>query len=272
MSLPLPTIAARVVSAPALTFPQMSHKVALMAGDSSCSAQLVASVIISDPMLSAVTLSRANVATASSHNAIHQVSNAVVLLGLGMVHGIALEMQAAPAICNRHLAACWSLSNACATMCRILTGICPSGLPKDLDHETAILHGLLHDLGSIVSICYFYEHYRQAEKYIDSDQDVFLRQLQHQIGLSSSNIGALIAKSWHLPDSYVTSIRYQHKPDEAPSNQGLVALVHIARILVRGCGFVVGHDQYVEPINDKAMETLGIRHGILRRDGRVIAL
>ena len=72
-------------------------------------------------------------------------------------------------------------------------------------------------------------------------------------------MGALLAKSWHLPATFIAAIRFNQRPERAPEEHAkLVALIHVARILSQGCGFAAKHEKYVPPIHPEMMELLGL--------------
>ncbi|MBA3846542.1 MAG: hypothetical protein H0X45_07850, partial [Planctomycetes bacterium] len=60
MSLPLPTIAARVITVAGFSFSRTLDKVMKMIDSGQCSSSVVAAIVASDPVLTALTLGRAN--------------------------------------------------------------------------------------------------------------------------------------------------------------------------------------------------------------------
>lgn len=254
MSLPIHTIAAKIVTLPAMTFARTLGKLDQLLGDPEGSTGVVASVLASDPLLTALVVGRANVGAQE----VTQVGAAMGVLGLATVHGLVRDTHPLP---REHLAtisACWSLANACATMCRILARRSPAARAAARDEETLHVLGLLHDLGTIAATLHFPVPYARACERVAAGEGHFHEMLKEELGATPGKLGALWARALNLPARLTNPIRLHMRPERAESEPELAALIHVARILVRGCGYVVGADLHVEPIEPAALALLGL--------------
>ena len=255
MTLPIYTIAAKIITLPAMTFARTLRKLDTMLSDAESSTNVVASVLASDPQLTALLIGRAN---ASGTQELTQVGMAMGVLGLASVHGLIRDTRSLPEERLALISACYGLANACATMCRILARRSPIARAAARDEETLHVLGLLHDLGTLAAILHFPEHYARASARLDEGEAAFHALLKEELGASPGKLGALWARALNLPRALIGPIHFHMRPARAESDLELTALAHIARILVRGCGYVVGQDVRIEAIEPETLTLLGL--------------
>lgn len=262
MSLPLPTIAARMMTIACFGFPSNRDKIDRLMIEGSAPLPVLVALISTDPLLSAQVLGQAN---SSASGDLTQLTTAMAHLGLGSVHGLVKASLPVPDHLRRDLAGCWSLANACANMTRVLADYCTPTLAAKSDDETLHLAGLLHDLGTIVAMTHFSEEYARAVARLDDHGAHINRLLREELGADQVALGTLLATYWRLPPLITACIRYHQRPLQADGFQETVALVHVARCLVRACGFVAGADRFLDPLDEQALTLLKLRISDLER-------
>lgn len=262
MSLPLPTIAARMLTVACMGFASSRDKIDRLITEGSAPLTVLVALISADPLLSAQVLGQAN---STSRAEITQLTNAITHLGVGSVHGLVKASLPIPEGLRRDLAGCWSLANACANMTRVLAEYCAPTLAAKSDEETLHTAGLLHDVGTIVAMMHFGEEYARAINRLGEPGSHINRLVREEIGADQIALGTLLASYWRLPPLITTCIRYHQQPLRADGFQETVALVHVARCLVRACGFVAGADRFLEPLDEEAMALLKLRISDLER-------
>jgi HD-like signal output (HDOD) protein len=262
MSMPLPSIAARLLTVSCMGFTSSLDKLARLVAEGSAPMSVLVSLIGADPMLTAQVLGQAN---STSTADISQLSAAMSHLGLGSVHGLVRTSMPIPAALRKNLASCWSLANSCATMTRVLANYCGPTLSAKSDSETLHAAGLLHDLGTIVAQIHFPNEYAKAICRLDERSADLSRLLREELGTDQAALGTLLASYWRLPPQITACIRYHQSPMETDNFHETVALVHVARGLVRACGFVAGADRFLDPMDEGAMALLKIRSGDMER-------
>lgn len=262
MSLPLPTIAARLLTVSCMGFPSSLDKIDRLIIEGSAPMSVLGALISNDPLLTAQILGQAN---SSSTIEITQLSSAMTHLGLGSVHGLVKMSQPIPSHLRRDLAGCWSLANATATMVRVLADYCTPTLAVKADEETLHAAGLLHDLGTITALLHFNEEYQRAIQRLDDPRSSLSRLVREELGTDQTSLGTLLATYWRLPPLITACIRYHQQPLRADGFQETVALVHVSRCLVRACGFVAGADRFLDPIDEPALALLKLRISDLER-------
>ena len=113
MTLPLAAIAARVVGMSCVGFPRSLDKIDRLLSEGNAPLPVVTAVIATDPLLTAQILGAAN---ATSPKEITQLSEALVYIGLGSIHGMVRGAGHIPEARRKDLASCWALANATGTM------------------------------------------------------------------------------------------------------------------------------------------------------------
>lgn len=265
MSVPVPTIAASLLAVTPFSFDRTLRKVELMSRNPDCTTALLSNVIGSDPMLSAAILARAQATAGPQQEPVVRLSQAITMLGMSMVQGVVLRIHPIEESYRRTLAACWGLANATATMTRIIAEVARAQALRSIHEETLHLAGLLHDLGSAVGQRLFTEAYLAAVEDVAHDRNLVLETaLVRHLSVNSTALSTLLARNWGLADRLTACMRYARRPMRAAEgDRPLVCTVHVARTLVRGCGFTMAGDPYVEPIDDAALDLLGLRFGDL---------
>ncbi len=94
--------------------------------------------------------------------------------------------------------------------------------------ERYFIAGLIHDIGELVL---FSQRPRQSAEVLrlvqEKPGDLLAAETQ-VFGFTHSQVGAELARTWNLPPSLVTAIRYHHAPADADSFQLETAIVHCA--------------------------------------------
>ncbi len=260
MTLPLATIASRVMCAPACSFGSTLNKLDHLL-DGEASIPVVRAVVASDPMLTALVLSHAIQASKGREET--RLTMAMHVLGLSAVQGVARTVTPISSEHRAAISTCWQLANATAVMVQILARVVQDRLPTsglaDLSDETLHSSGLLHDIGEPLALLRFPQEYARAVVRLEAGEGPFSQLLLEELGTDTSDLGYLQAKQWQLPNLFCAVIRYHNRPMEADTHQELVSVVHVARCLVRACGHVAGANRYLEPLNLDAAYRLKLR-------------
>lgn len=96
--------------------------------------------------------------------------------------------------------------------------------------EQAVLAGLLCELGKIIMVSLRPDQMKKIHELVDNTR-VRAGYVVEEItlGISQSEIGALIAERWNFPEPLITAIRYQQRPLVAPEKyRELVEKVYVA--------------------------------------------
>ena len=256
MSFSLNHLATACICICPMTFEHVLLKLERMVVDPDCNSQLICSLLMSDPMLCALVLSRANCGNPEPTTSLNK---AISILGLSGVHGFCEECAYIPQQQKASLAKLWSAANASSIFARIVAAHSKTLDPAVAHDEVAACIGLLHDLGSIVSYHLFDEQEDAVKRNASRNDSSYESGLRTELGLRASDFGALLAKNWHLPTIYSDAMRYHRRPMDCERNQDAACLAHVAHHLARCCGYQCSLEEYVEQIDAEAMQVLGFK-------------
>ena len=148
----------------------------------------------------------------------------------------------------------WRHSLGCAVVCREL-----AERIRYADPDRAYLAALLHDLGILVNSLAYPDDYGNvlgaaAQKGIPLDE-----QEREDLGFTHCESGTILGAMWKLPLAVNEVIGHHHDLSRAPSDNPLVALVHIGDMLCRLRGLGYGYDEWrsVDLGADPGWEILG---------------
>ena len=105
--------------------------------------------------------------------------------------------------------------------------------------EIAYTAGLLHDIGKTV-----------LDQVMVNATSLFYRSLHEEgmdlcqaekgeFGMTHTEVGAILARKWKLPEILTNTIQYHHSPQLAPGNRDMVTIVNLADLLMSR--FNAGH-------------------------------
>ncbi|HKZ18161.1 MAG TPA: HDOD domain-containing protein [Geobacteraceae bacterium] len=122
---------------------------------------------------------------------------------------------------------------------------------------------LLHDIGKVIIRLNFGDDYRQLLALIKCREFSMLEAERELLGTDHVEVGAWLAKSWHLPDKLIEPLARHHDVGASLCHRTKTAVVHLADILIKASGFGFGGDDFVPRIQPLAWEQLGMTESIL---------
>lgn len=239
--------------------PQVLQRVLDCMNNPKSSAREITEEIGQDPALTARLLKIVNSAYYGLGRQVSTLSHAVVLLGFTQVRSlvVASAMQDFWAASSKDDA---DRREALWRHC-LGTALIAKELGRIMEHaqqEEMFIGGLLHDIGKIVLDRFWHEDYmnavgaarEQGEYYADLEMDL-LKDTTH------SQLGALVAKKWNLPELFIDIITHHHNPSAAPTHRTEVSIVHVANCIARIKDIGDGCDgNCVPPIDETAWQCL----------------
>jgi HD-like signal output (HDOD) protein len=117
--------------------------------------------------------------------------------------------------------------------------------------------GLIHDAGKLVLDAYIAERTMLFEEFITNGEQTFLNAEKEILGFDHSEIAAEVCKTWKIPKSLITAIRYHHHPLRSHEDP-LTYIVHIADSLALMSGIGTGLDGMRYQVESKVLEFLNL--------------
>lgn len=244
--------------------PVVALQVNRMLDDPDCSSRDLAKIIMMDPMLTTKVLRLCNSAEYGFSRKIATISEAVSILGYKELKRI-LYIIISHGFLNRNIkgyalerGALWENSLTCAVYARYI-----SEKTKFSNGELVFIGALLRDVGKILIETFIdgygqlLEHQALANKFSYEEAE------RKVVGLSHTEIGALMSAKFNLPASLTHAIRYHHTPSQMPDNisqedKRLVAIIHLADSFTMMMGHGIGIDGLMYPLDPQALELSGL--------------
>ncbi|MEK7414542.1 MAG: HDOD domain-containing protein [Planctomycetota bacterium] len=255
MALSPAAINARLITAGLPTFPRTVSKLTHLITVVEAPAHVVASVIATDPAITALIIGQAN---AAGH-VTNQLNEAIRRIGMGVVLTTAQQAIPVDDTQRKAVATCWAQANAVAVMMPILYDYRSYHLKNKLDNETLHIAGLIHDLGHVLAITHFTAEYARACVRQQHGEKNFDHLITTEIGSSPRDISTLVAKSWAMPKLLAAAMINWRDPASAGEFGELSALLNITHSLVKAAGFIAAGDRYVDQLDEWSLSALNLR-------------
>lgn len=228
------------------------HAVALraiqLAEDERAAAMDLATVVSSDPTLTAKLLRLSNSAYYGYARRIGTVREAVILLGMRTVRSVAIASGIIDAFntqtredgFDRDLF--WAHS--------VVVGLVAEAIARDTKAarpEDAFTAGVIHDIGKLAMQLAEPALFTQVVRMV-RDQGVGYGDAETQVfGVSHAHIGARLAERWRFPEALVDAIRLHHPPEMLTQIDSLEGVVASANLACNREGLAAGFDWVNQP-------------------------
>lgn len=209
-----------------------------------------------DPITAGKVLHLANYAVSGIPRKISSLKNAVSLLGLPRVHSLILvSRQLSPVVKQaplelfslerfwRHSIAVALIAESIARHYRRYGAI---------DEQEAYSAGLLHDIGKLVLAVHYPSRLAKACERGPESSIPFYKTEEPE--WSHPAIGMHLAAHWNFPMELADAISRHHTPGQRAEHARIIAVVHVADIMVHTMGLSVFPDERVPQIHEKALE------------------
>lgn len=241
------------------TLPGVLTKLNSLVDNDKSSIDQMSRVISSDQTLSARVLKLVNSPFYGFPGRVSTVSHALILLGVNVVKGLTLSASIFE-LMEKEAVGLWEHSLGTAVVARFIS--------KELGHadlDGVSTAGLLHDIGKVVIKVMFVEEYNKIQS-IASSRDMTMLEVEQEIlKTDHAEIGSWLAQAWNLPQKLIEPIAYHHDVQRATEQRTVASIVHLADVLVKGCGFGTSGDEYVAPIQPAAWEHLNLTEEIVEK-------
>lgn len=141
----------------------------------------------------------------------------------------------------------------------IATAACARVLARRMkfNQDYAFTAGLLHDIGRLVLVTSFPEHYAEVLA-VRKESDIELLEAERQVlGVDHVAAGIALAGHWNFSDTMQLAIAHHHDP-EAPGAGFLATIVHVANAIVHALDIARDEDDLVPAVSSVAWTALGL--------------
>jgi putative nucleotidyltransferase with HDIG domain len=244
------------------TMPQAALAVMREAGLPTSTAKSVADSIAKDQGLAARVLRLANSAYYGMPRQVHDIQEAVLMLGMRSIGNLATVASTYPWMAKPLVGyglgpqEMWRHSFATAVSARQVAARC-----RMADPETCFTAGLLHNLGKVVLSTWLERRVDALARAIQRSDASFDEVERSIMGFDHAEVGAQLGEAWNLPQEIIAPARFHHRPDEAEAHGPLTDCVHVADYLAMSMGEGLGVEGMRYGLSLCAFERLGIAEG-----------
>ena len=221
-------------SLPAL--PEAVIRIQGMIQDKEADSAMVAEIISGDPALVAQVLAVVNSAYYSLPKTTSNVKYAVAYLGLSVIQRIVISVGVVNAMGigeKNELSNYWYHSFFTALITKYLA----KKFWTYLDPEDLWTASILHDIGKLVYIKFFPEHYKELKRYCEQNGCLFSEAEEYYKLPASSYLGSLLCHHWRLPGKVEDACEYHnlsHISKQGSDFQTVIALGNLLATLSAG--------------------------------------
>jgi putative nucleotidyltransferase with HDIG domain len=141
----------------------------------------------------------------------------------------------------------------------IATALCAKALARHVrfNQDYAFTAGLLHDVGRLVLVSTFPDHYARVIAWRSVHDAPWLDAERAVLGIDHVEAGLALAAHWNFSETMRRAIGHHHAP-EAPGAGFLATIVHVADVIVHGLDLAGVGDELVPPLSAVAWHALGL--------------
>lgn len=206
-------------------------------------AQTLLALLSKDPAILSGILNLCNSHLSGSGRKILKIEDAVAVLGRTQVLMLALAIAIISTFFRKpagllNTQSLWKHSLAVAMTMDTLASYMPNDLRPP--EEEIYLAGLLHDFGFLVLDYFNPELSDKLHARLAAESKLPMEAVEKEmLGTGHSELGAMLARHWNLPEHIVTSMSYHHEPDEhlTEADRTLLDMVNLAELLIPTFGF-----------------------------------
>ncbi|MEK6703342.1 MAG: HDOD domain-containing protein, partial [Planctomycetota bacterium] len=209
----------RVLSCPTLpTLPGVAMQVLELTRDPNVTIVKLAKLVQSDPSLSAKILRTVNSSFFGLSQPCSKIDRALSLLGLNTIKSLVLGFtlvegtRGVDGESGLDLTAHWRRAVYSASAARHI-----ALESKRCDPDEAFTGAMLQDIGMMAAIVAMPDRYGPLLTSHGAEHDSLPAVERERFGFDHAEVGAALAKNWHLPELYVAAIAYHHHPADAPA-------------------------------------------------------
>ncbi|MBN2298371.1 MAG: HDOD domain-containing protein [Deltaproteobacteria bacterium] len=242
------------------TLPVVINNIITTAKSDKTTAADLAGFISNDQALSARILKIANSAYYGQPREIDSITRAIIVIGFKEIISIALGSEVFRTFSRKSsrnlidMNELWKHSIAVGFASRYL-----EKMTRMLFTESAMLSGLLHDVGKIIFTLYFPDEYEAVLKEQRSTESVPLDVMEREmLGIDHSEMAYLLMKHWNFPESINRPICFHHNLGECPFEYlNMATMVNVADYISHCCEIGISGNHRRE-MPEEAITGLGL--------------
>lgn len=217
---------------------------------------VLAKKVAQDGALTAKTLRLANSALYGLQVKVTTIQQAITFLGFQTARNLITAAALTGCFSGSR---CTGFSHQAFWRHSIATAVCARLLARHLrfNEDYAFTAGLLHDIGKLVLVSCFPDHYAQVIAWRQAHDTTWLDAERAVLGIDHVDAGLALAEHWNFSDTMRLAIGHHHAPETAGAGF-LAAIVHVADGMAHALDVAGVTDELVPPISAVAWHAVGL--------------
>lgn len=242
------------------SIPGAAVKLLSLLDNPNCTAAQLEEILKYDAGLTANIIKLSNSAYFGMMTKVGSVKQAIVVIGFKRLKQLILT-SCFNAIMGKQVSG-YELSAGELWRHSIAVSVAAEGLAAELkitDSDDIFTASLLHDIGKLI-MGEFVKEDLEAIRRAASNEVPFEIAEEMVLGMNHAAIGAVMLKNWSFPEKIVDAVRWHHNPEEAPKQNIITDLVHVANILSLMIGIGLGSDGLQYELIPSVIKRLGLNN------------
>ncbi|MEJ2586058.1 MAG: HDOD domain-containing protein [Deltaproteobacteria bacterium] len=213
--------------------PQVALKILRMLHEDTCSLKHIGHQVQQDQVIASRVINLCNSALFGLRYTVDSIDRALILVGEKQL--LRLVMSASLQTLFPNKASGYSLCKGGMYQHALGTAVVAAELASFTGRaapDVAYTAGLLHDIGKIPLDQYLSPLAPFFYRAVHSETFELCRLEQEQFHISHTEVGALLADRWRLPETLGDVIRHHHEPENAQVDRDLTTLIYLADLLM----------------------------------------
>jgi len=219
------------------SLPSIVDRAVLVLNDPDSSSKSLSKIILSDVGISGRILKIVNSAYFGLPRRVSKITQATVMLGFTEVRNLVIStsiFSVFNGIDKLHRINLVRHSICCALGSQVIADHIKSRVSED-----AFIAGLLHDIGKFVIAEYFPDKFNLINSLIKNKTICSLEAEDAVLGITHAKIGERLCEKWCFPSQTQEAVAYHHGFNNSLENKELVAIVHLADIMINIIGIPI---------------------------------
>ncbi len=230
---PVSVVLEDILSCPSLpTLPAVAVEVIELTQNADVSMDDLARTIQNDQALAAKILRTVNSSFYGLSKPVSSINQAIVLLGLSTVKSLALGFSLVQAQDGGDESS--GFDHAAYWRRGLFTAVSAQRIAEEAKAsyaDEAFLGGLLQDIGQMAMFTALGDRYVHVLERCEGDHNALAAFELQAFEVQHTEVGAMLARRWKLPDALVVPVRYHERPTAAPpEHAGLVRCVALGNL------------------------------------------
>ncbi len=218
------------------TLPHVMSQILTVTNNPDADVDDLTEVIKSDPSLTVRVLKCVNSASHGLRSKVSSLQQAVGYLGFRQVRNLTIAASVCESFKDEQVIGPYDRKKLWYHLVAVAVTSQMIAIRKSIrGHDEIFLAGLLHDIGIILEDQYMHDEYARMLK-AQTGQATLIEAENEWFGFNHTELGAILAKQWKMPQAVHDVIKDHHSEDYGGENEQAIACIKLANMMCASKG------------------------------------